>query len=161
MFDSRVILWGVKGLKKKNREILLHVRPYLGMPLKMSNYFHSFPIGQCRWVPCRESFLFSLVNPHGLGPIKIAEIKSRENAIFCNNNCGPTFGGWYNLQISRNANETNSNYSNLSRSVNFLSDTDLPLTGSKYFSVTDYEVFGTWNFQTLGSNMAYIDIFSV
>ena len=87
MFDSRVILWGVKGLKKKNREILLHVRPYLGMPFKMSNYFHSFPIGQCRWVPCRESFLFSLVNPHGLGPIKIAEIKSRENAIFCNNNC--------------------------------------------------------------------------
>ena len=124
------------------------------MPLKMSNYFLSFPIGQCRWVPCRESFLFSLVNPHGLGPIKIAEIKSRENAIFCNNNCGPTFGGWYNLQISRNANETNSNYSNLSRSFNFLSDTDLSLTGSKYFSVTDYEVFGTWNFQTLGSNMA-------
>ena len=113
------------------------------MSLKMSNYFHSFPIGQCRWVPCRESFLFSLVNPHGLGPIKIAEIKSRENAIFCNNNCRPTFGGWYNLHISRNANETNSNYSNLSRSFNFLSDTDLSLTGSKYFSITDYEVFGT------------------
>ena len=132
MFDSRVILWGeircesfLGGQRVKNRETLLHVRPYLGMPLKMSNYFHSFPIGQCRWVPCRESFLFSLVNPHGLGPIKIAEIKSRENAIFCNNNCGPTFGGWYNLQISRNANETNSNYSNLSRSFNFLSDTDL------------------------------------
>lgn len=95
----------------------------------------------CNWVPCHESFLFSLVNPHGLGPIKIPEIKSKENAIFCNTNCGPTFGGWYNLHISRNANKTNSSYSNLSHSFNFLPDTDLSLTGCKYFSVTDYEVF--------------------
>ena len=127
------------------------------------NYFPSYPIGHCNWVPCHESFLFSLVNPHGLGPIKIPEIKSKENAIFCNTNCGPTFGGWYNLHISRNANKTNSSYSNLSHSFNFLPDTDLSLTGCKYFSVTDYEVFGSWNVSVklLGSNMAYTNILSV
>ena len=73
------------------------------------------------------------------------EIKSKENAIFCNSICGPTFGGWHNLHIAGKANMADSSYSNLTHSFNFLSDKDanLSLTGCKYFAVTDYEVFGT------------------
>ena len=66
---------------------------------------------------CSQAFLFSMVNPHGLGPIKLPLIPGKEqNGIYCNNSKGPSFGGGCDLFISGNGNTNTDSYSNLGHS---------------------------------------------
>ena len=100
--------------------------------------------GQIEWLKCSQAFLFSMVNPHGLGPIKLSLITGREqNAIYCRNKYGPTFGGGHDLHISENANTNTDSCSGLGYSYQCPpGQKNTFLVGAKTFTVTDYEVFG-------------------
>ena len=95
------------------------------------------------------AFLFSLVNPFGVGPVRIpAEENQSGCVIVCDSKYGPTFRQEVismksYLYISNNANASPSSYCSLFG--NFLCPEgkpgDLFFTGSKNFTVDDYEVF--------------------
>ena len=94
------------------------------------------------WVPSSRAFLFSLLNPAGVGPVKLPVTKPAQ-AMYCDPSRGPTFGGGNDLLIRDNCNSTAGSYSNLGTS--YL----LPpgqtgttfLTGAKNFLVAEIEVF--------------------
>ena len=100
--------------------------------------------GSGLYIMCTKSFLFSLVNPGGTGPTKMAlKTTQRANGIYCNSSYGPTFGAGHDLQISNAPNANTSSYSNLNNTY------DCPpnqsgttfLVGNKNFTVNEYEVF--------------------
>ena len=109
--------------------------------------------GQGNYVRCSQAFLFSMVNPHGLGPTKLPLLTGKEQyAICCGSSTGPTFGGGNDLCISSNANTNTSSYSNLGFSYQCPpGQQNTFFTGAKNFTVTDYEVFSldkwrqSWN----------------
>lgn len=99
--------------------------------------------GSGAWTACSQAFLFSMVNPHGLRPTKLPLTKNEENAICCDSSYGPSFGGGSDLRILGNANLNTSSYSHLGYSYGCPSGKEETFfTGSRNFSVTDYEVFG-------------------
>ena len=100
--------------------------------------------GQGHWVQCSQAFLFSMVNPYGLGQSKLPLIRGREQeGICCNKGIGPTFGGGRDLYISGNANTNTNSGSNLGITYHRpLGQQSTFFTGGRNFTVTDYEVFG-------------------
>ncbi|XP_078350446.1 uncharacterized protein LOC144635232 [Oculina patagonica] len=98
---------------------------------------------QGKWTTCRDAFLFSMVNPRGLGPTKMP-LKSQQQqyGIYCDCSCGPTFGGGHDLYISDNANTNTSSYSTLGNTYECPpGQQDTFFTDGRYFTVTNYEVF--------------------
>ncbi|PFX29375.1 uncharacterized protein LOC111324926 [Stylophora pistillata] len=94
---------------------------------------------------CSQSFLFSMVNPQGVAPSKMPLANNQRKAIFCYCSHGPTFGGGFDLHISNDADLNDSSYSNLGYSYQLPTGHQSTFfTGAKYFCVTDYEVFGTY-----------------
>jgi len=92
-----------------------------------------------------ESFLFSLKDHAGIGPVKMP-IKSdkTDRAVFHNSIVGPSFGGGPDLYVESNANAANSeSSSSVGDTYQLPSNTDDPhfLTGSKNFTISEYEVF--------------------
>ena len=99
--------------------------------------------GQDNYYDCLQSFLFSMVNLHGLAPSKMPLFTNQEHAIYCHSSSGPTFGGGHDLRISHDANRGTSSKSNLGNT--YLCPTGHQstfFTGARNFTVTDYEVFG-------------------
>ena len=110
--------------------------------------------GEClEVVQSKQAFLFSLVNPFGIGPVRIpAEENESGCSIVCDSKYGPTFGrnlvtttGKYlsYLHISDNANSSRSSYCSLSGKFSCpeRKTGDLFFTGAEKFNVDDYEVF--------------------
>ena len=95
------------------------------------------------YVSCYQAFLFSFVNPSGLGPTKLSLITGGEqNGMYCLSSYGPVFGGGHDLYISNNANTMNSG-SCLGYTYKLPpGQPDTFFTGDDIFTVTDYEVFG-------------------
>ena len=92
---------------------------------------------------CLKSFVFSMVNPQGMAPSKMPLVKNQQNAIYCNSDRGPTFGGGHDIYISTNANSSGSSYSNLGHTYQLpTGQQNTFFTGARNFNVTDYEVFG-------------------
>ncbi|KAM7442717.1 hypothetical protein ABFA07_008366 [Porites harrisoni] len=92
------------------------------------------------YLQCSQAFLFSLVNPSGLGPTKMSLVTGKEAyAIFCGDTTvGPSFGGGCDLYISDN--ET---FSNLGHTYQRPSGKQKTFfTDTRNFTFTDYEVFG-------------------
>ena len=85
-----------------------------------------------------------MVNPHGLGPTKMPLIQNHQHAIYCNSSYGPLFGAGHDLQISANANDSTSSYTNLGYAYQCPAGQhrDTFLAGNSKFTVADYEVFG-------------------
>ena len=101
--------------------------------------------GQNQYLRCSQSFLFSMVNPQGVDPIKMPLAKDHQYAIYCNSCHGPTFGRGHDLQVSNNANKSGSSYSNLGNSYQLPTEQQNTFfTGARNFGVTDYEVFGIY-----------------
>ena len=101
--------------------------------------------GSGKWLASPQAFLFSVVNPHGLGPTKLPLI-NQPHAILCYSSYGPSFGGGHDLHISGNANSNTTSYSNLGNSYQCPSGQHSTFfTGAEKFSVADYEVFGLRN----------------
>ena len=55
--------------------------------------------GRITWITCTQSFLFSMINPHGLRPTKLSINKSKFSGLFCDSSLGPKFGGNRDPQI--------------------------------------------------------------
>ena len=98
------------------------------------------------------AFLFSLVNPFGVGPVRIPAEESQSGCfIICESKYGPTFRQDLKvafpmksyLYISDNANASPSSYCCLFGNFSCPEGKpgDLFFTGSKNFTVDDYEVF--------------------
>ena len=99
------------------------------------------------------AFLFSLVNPFGMGPVRIPAEENQSGCfIVCDSKYGPTFrqhlkvlfrDSYLHISDNANANASPSSFSSLHG--NFSSPEgkpgDLFLTGVKKFTVDDYEVF--------------------
>ena len=99
--------------------------------------------GQDNYYDCLQSFLFSMVNPHGLAPSKMPLFKDQEHAIYCHSSNGPTFGGGHDLRISHDANRVTNSKSNLGNTYKCpTGHKSTFFTGAINFTVTDYEVFG-------------------
>lgn len=106
--------------------------------------------GSGSWLRSSQAFLFSVVNPQGMGPTKLLLTKDKQNAIYCNSSYGPTFGGGHDLYISGNANSNTSSYSLLNSYECPSGQQSTFFTGAQNFCVIDYEVFGLHNWrQTL------------
>lgn len=92
---------------------------------------------------CTKSFLFSLVNPAGIGPTKMAlKADKTANGILCHSSYGPAFGGGSDLYISNAANSSNScsNVNSTYECPPNQSGTTF-LVGNQNFTVNEYEVF--------------------
>ena len=100
--------------------------------------------------PCVTSFLFSLVNPSGMGPTKLPlKIDKYDKRIYCNRAYGPTFGEGHDLHISSNANSNSDSYSKLNDTYECPPNVNPStlLAGSANFVVNELEVFvhlGLW-----------------
>lgn len=101
-------------------------------------------------VASKQAFLFSLVNPFGMGPIRIpAEEKESGCTIVSASTCGPVFqkdcrsSSSIYLHISDNANLSRSSYCCLCDKFSCPEGkpADLFFTGTNKFNVDDYEVF--------------------
>ena len=87
---------------------------------------------------CSQSFLFSMMNPQGVAPIKMFLVKDRQSAIFCDSRYGPSFGGGCDLYISNNANTNGLSYSNLGHTYQLPTGQQSTFfTGAENFNVTD------------------------
>ena len=106
--------------------------------------------GFSEWVRCSQAFLFSIVNPHGLGPTKMPLFQRHGHSIYCKASHGPSFGGGHDLHISGNANNNASSYAYLGGSYQCPTGQNARtfLAGVKNFTVTDYEVFELHIWQT-------------
>ena len=94
---------------------------------------------------CRYAFLFSFVNPSGLGPTKLSLITTGNEGygIYCDSNYGPVFGIGNDLVISNNADESPNSTSKLGHIYQLPPGQQSTFfTGVQNFTVTDYEVFG-------------------
>ena len=93
------------------------------------------------WLPCHQAFLFSLVNPSGLGPTKISLIGGREEfAMISYSDCGPAFGQGHDLCIFP---ETRNGSSDLGSSYQLPPSKQRTFfTRERTFPSTDVEVFG-------------------
>ena len=102
------------------------------------------PTGASGCVRCSQALLFSMVNPHGLGPTKMPRIQNDMGGIYCNDSYGPTFGSGHDLHISGNANVNTPSSTYLSNSYQCPAGQNCYtfLAGDQYFPVADYEVFG-------------------
>jgi len=89
-----------------------------------------------------------MVNPRGLGPTKMPlKTQKKEWAISGDLGWGPLFGGGFlgghDLIISNYANVNTLSYSCLGHTYERPPEQpDTFFTGSRYFTVEDYEVFG-------------------
>jgi len=100
------------------------------------------------YIPSMEAFLFSLVNPYRVEPVKMpTEEGRRASNIVCRDSLGPSFGGdkFYrcDLSIADNADSSRTSYNQLSTCHQCPEGKQGStfLTGSKQFLVIDYEVF--------------------
>ena len=69
-------------------------------------------------------------------------LQRQHNTISCSSSYGPTFGEGHDLHISNNANANTSSYTFSYTYEHPPGQQDTFFTGSEYFTVTDYEVFG-------------------
>ena len=97
------------------------------------------------------AFLFSLVNPFGMGPVRIPDEENESSCVIvCDSKYGPTFREDFKvhfrnsyLHISDNANASPLSFSCLHGKFSCPEGKpgDLFFTGVKKFTVDDYEVF--------------------
>ena len=99
------------------------------------------------WLPCRQAFLFSLVNPSCLGPTKMSLINGREQfALSSSVDCGPVFGEGHDLRLIGDPNYgRKGGYSNLGNTYQCPpGQQETFFTGTRQFTFTDFEVFGIY-----------------
>jgi len=100
--------------------------------------------GRAQYKSSAESFLFSLKDHPDIGPVKMP-IKSgmMENAVGHYSNLGPKFGRGGDLRVFSNANSSSKSTCNVGSTYQLPSNISDPhfLTGSKNFTVSEYEVF--------------------
>lgn len=92
----------------------------------------------------QNAFLFSLVNPSGLPPTKMALTAGQEGyAMYCGSIYGPVFGSGNDLYIA-NAPNSNDCLVNLNNTYQCPAGQNEKtfLTGNRNFTISELEVFG-------------------
>ena len=90
------------------------------------------------------SFLFSLLDHAGIGPVKMPIINEMtSNAIYISSEYGPSFGSGHDFIVNTNSNRDASSYCYIGETYELPVNSDDPhfLTGSDSFTVSEYEVF--------------------
>jgi hypothetical protein len=99
------------------------------------------------YVQDANSFVFTLINPHGIPPTMYSnngpESNNNSYSIYDYSNYGPTFGGGFDLHVSDCSNTNLSSYTNFPYSYE---DTtgygNKTFTRSYFFQTNEIEVFG-------------------
>ena len=94
--------------------------------------------------PSTVSFLFSLLDHAGIGPVKMPIINEMtSNAIYISSEYGPSFGSGHDFIVNTNSNRDASSYCYIGETYELPVNSDDPhfLTGSDSFTVSEYEVF--------------------
>jgi hypothetical protein len=90
----------------------------------------------------QKSFLFTLKNAVNIQP-RTFKLSNGSNAIYCQSDYGPTFGGGYEIYVADNCNANTSNYTKFGNA--YMNDTGIAgmavFTGEQYFTVKEIEVF--------------------
>jgi len=96
------------------------------------------------WIKCSKAFLFSMVNPQGLGPTTMPLITEQKKYAACSDSCsGPSFGSGNDLFITGNAGIIDESCSFLGCSYQCPPGQQSTFfTGANNFIVSNYEVFG-------------------
>lgn len=120
---------------------------YLSAPTDQRRNTNTTP----EYVESKEAFLFSLVNPYGVQPVKMPrKSNAPRNNIARKRSLGPVFGNpdvplhnRYDLKIAAKANEFSESYSHLGGCYECPEgkEGELFLVGTREFFVADYEVF--------------------
>jgi len=71
--------------------------------------------GTNNYIPDTKSWLFTMVNQHGIVPTKY-NVSMQQYGIYDNDDYGPTFGGGHDFNVSNNSNSNTSSYTNFPHS---------------------------------------------
>lgn len=86
-------------------------------------------------------FLFTLTNPHGIPPTKYP-VKLRNHAVYDCANHGPTFGAGFDLCVTGQSRDSETNSFNFPHSyVDTTKKGALTFTGGKNFGINDLEIY--------------------
>jgi len=94
--------------------------------------------------PSTVSFLFSLKDHAGIGPVKMPIMKEMtSNAVYITSSYGPSFGSGHDFIVATNSNIDDSSYCYVGETYALPRNSDDPhfLTGSDSFTISEYEVF--------------------
>eukprot|EP01112_Ceratiomyxa_fruticulosa_P010035 TRINITY_DN2633_c0_g1_i7.p1 TRINITY_DN2633_c0_g1~~TRINITY_DN2633_c0_g1_i7.p1 ORF type:complete len:106 (-),score=14.67 TRINITY_DN2633_c0_g1_i7:78-395(-) len=86
-----------------------------------------------------SSFLFSLMNPYNISPIKLANTEAR-CSVYHNKDRLPVFGSGGDLHISNDCNANTLSFNNF-KSYENTTEHQYLLTGSRNFQTEEVEVF--------------------
>ena len=105
----------------------------------------SYSASSCRCQYTSSAFLFSLVNKPGWGPVNLTQQGNyayhRKCSIYSCYDCGPAFGGGYDISIASYASSNKYSYSNLGYTYS-------PPSGHSYASsFTRSFLAGSYKFQ--------------
>ena len=107
-------------------------------------YAHAAWTSSGSWQASPGSFLFSLVSPSGMGPVKMMlKNNGDEYAMHCDFSYGPTFGQGHDIHVCSNANSSSGSYTNLGHTYHLpdgQSSTTF-FTGQRHFQAAEVRVF--------------------
>jgi len=99
-------------------------------------------IGRSSYINSQSSFLFTLTNQHKVPPTKYSVThEGAANAMRCLANCGPIFGGGYDLFIGDSLNGHNSSYSEFPFSYGEVKDVGFYFAGTRDFQISQVDVY--------------------
>ena len=110
----------------------------------MSKHYFYVITGSSGYKQAPGSFIFSLRNKENLPPFKVLLNDQNGNAIYTQNNYGPTFGDGHDIHISNNAASNTNSYTYFNsayQTPSGVSDTRTILAGTYTFQPSEIEVF--------------------
>ena len=103
-----------------------------------------FILGSCSYSSASKAFLFSLYNAKGYNPVKLAQYRYQELAMYSCSTHGPSFG-WFDIRISNDALTNQGSRTQCGSTYSVPSGYSAGhcgfFTGTLYFTLTDIEVF--------------------
>jgi hypothetical protein len=117
-------------------------------PVEWESRVHNYGVGDdnncLKADDSLKNFLFTLNNPHNIPTRRFAlKAEKKQSALYCNGWCGPRFGDASDICISSDCNTNTISHTFLGSSYTNDTglDTDIILTGGRYFQVAEIEVF--------------------
>eukprot|EP00957_Ditylum_brightwellii_P211825 15366643-Ditylum_brightwellii.AAC.2 len=112
------------------------------------------------WKSSAKSFMFSLKDHAGIGPVKMPMMEDvqYQYAVYHHSRYGPCFGSGHDLIIDLNAKANTLSYCIAGNNYQLPNNTTDHhfLTGSQYFTVSEYEVFLVESHHTGSFNRAIL-----
>ena len=104
-----------------------------------------FILGSCAYSSASKAFVYSLYNAKGYNPVKLAQYRNQQYAVYRCSNYGPTFGVGHDIYIRDDAIHKQYSYTECgqtySNPTGYLGVNCEFFTGSYYFTPSNIEVF--------------------